>query len=104
MSATSSLNRAEEVAKVDPELVQFDGKGQAQTVRYHVIDMMLLNEVQRQEGTLTSQTTEIGTLRALADRQRAELDQQKRLLAEQGARLQKLEALLARQAEAPKAP
>ena len=95
---------AEEVAKIDPELVQFDGKGQAQTVRYHVIDMMLLNEVQRQEGQLESQTSELGTLRALADRQRAELDQQKQLLAEQGARLEKLEALLARPAEAPKAP
>lgn len=86
---------AEEVAKIDPELVQFDSNGQAQTVRYHVVSMMLLNEVQRQE-------TEVGTLRALADRQRAELDQQKKLLAEQGERLQKLEALLARQAEAPK--
>jgi hypothetical protein len=95
---------AEEVAKVDPELVQFDGKGQAQTVRYHVVNMMLLNEVQRQEAELAHQTTEVGTLRALADRQRAELDQQKQLLAEQGARLQKLEALLTRQAEVPKAP
>lgn len=95
---------AEEVAKVDPELVQFDGKGQAQTVRYHVVSMMLLNEVQQQEGKLANQTAEIGTLRTLADRQRTELDQQKQLLAEQGARLQKLEALLAHQAEAPKAP
>ncbi len=95
---------AEEVAKVDPELVQFDGKGQAQTVRYHVINMMLLNEVQQQEGKLANQTAEIETLRSLADRQRAELDQQKQLLAEQGARLQKLESLLTRQAEAPKAP
>ena len=85
---------AEEVAKVDPELVQFDSNGQAQTVRYHVVSMMLLNEVQRQEA-------EVGTLRALADRQRAELDQQKQLLAEQGERLQKLEALLTRQAEVP---
>jgi hypothetical protein len=95
---------AEEVAKVDPALVQFDGKGQAQTVRYQAVDMMLLNEVQRQEGELASQTAEIGTLRALTDRQRAELDQQKQLLAEQGARLKKLEALLASQAEAPQAP
>lgn len=95
---------AEEVAKVDPELVQFDNKGQAQTVRYQVIDMMLLNEMQRQEGTLASQVAEIGTLRALADRQRTELDQQKQRLAEQGARLEKLEALLPHQAEAPKAP
>jgi len=95
---------AEEVAKVDPELVQFDAKGQAQTVRYHYVNMMLLNEVQRQEAELASQTSEVGTLRALADRQRAELDQQKQLLADQGARLQKLEALLPHQAEAPKAP
>lgn len=86
---------AEEVAKIDPELVQFDSNGQAQTVRYHVVNMMLLNEVQRQEA-------EVGTLRALTDRQRAELDQQKQLLAEQEERLQKLEALLTRQDEAPK--
>jgi hypothetical protein len=86
---------AEEVAKVDPELVQFDSNGQAQTVRYHVVNMMLLNEVQRQEA-------EVGALRALADRQRGELDQQKQLLAGQGERLQKLEALLARQAPASK--
>jgi hypothetical protein len=95
---------AEEVAKVDPELVQFDAKGQAQTVRYHYVNMMLLNEVQRQEAELANQTTAVGTLRALADRQRAELDQQKQLLAEQGARLQKLEALLTRQAPAPETP
>lgn len=86
---------AEEVAKVDPELVQFDADGQAQTVRYHVVNMMLLNEVQRQEA-------EVGTLRALTDRQRAELDQQKQLLAEQGERLRKLEALLASPAAAPR--
>jgi hypothetical protein len=95
---------AEEVAKVDPALVQLDRTGQPQTVRYQVIDMMLLNEVQRQEGELASQTAEIGTLRALTDRQNAELDRQQRLLAEQGARLQKLEALLGRQAEPPTAP
>lgn len=69
---------AEEVAQVDPALVQFDSHGRAQTVRYHMVNMMLLNEVQRQE---------------------AELERQRQLLAEQGARLAKLEALLARQAE-----
>jgi hypothetical protein len=81
---------AEEVAKIDPQLVQFDRQGQAQTVRYQAIDAMLLNEVQRQEGKLAEQ--------------RAELEQQKQLLEEQGARLKKLEALLARQGETPKAP
>ncbi len=81
---------AEEVAKVDPQLVQFDGQGHAQTVRYQAIDAMLLNEVQQQAGKLAEQ--------------RAELAQQKQLLEEQGSRLRKLEALLARQAETPKAP
>ncbi|HEX4961868.1 MAG TPA: tail fiber domain-containing protein [Thermoanaerobaculia bacterium] len=67
---------AEEVAKVYPDLVQFDGKGQPFTVRYHSINVMLLNEIQKQKAQLDAQE----------------------------ARLQKLEALLARQADAPKAP
>jgi len=81
---------AEEVAKVDPQLVQFDHQGNAQTVRYQAIDAMLLNEVQQQASKLTEQN--------------AELARQKQLLEEQGARLKKLEALLANQAAAPKAP
>jgi hypothetical protein len=81
---------AEEVAKVDPQLVQFDGQGRAQTVRYQAIDAMLLNEVQQQAGKLAEQ--------------RAQLERQKQLLEEQGSRLLKLEALLARQTETPQAP
>ncbi|HEX3527050.1 MAG TPA: hypothetical protein VH988_08290 [Thermoanaerobaculia bacterium] len=60
-----------------------------------------------QLGTLTSSARFKEDVADMADevqRQEAELEQQKRLLAEQEARLQKLEALLARQAEAPKAP
>jgi Chaperone of endosialidase len=67
---------AEEVAKVYPGLVQYDAKGQPFTVRYHAINVMLLNEIQKQK---------------------AQLD-------EQEARLKKLEALLARQAKAVAAP
>jgi hypothetical protein len=67
---------AEEVAKVYPDLVQYDAKGQPFTVRYHSINMMLLNEIQKQK---------------------AQLD-------EQEARIQKLEALLEHRTDTPKAP
>ncbi len=72
---------AEEVAKVYPELVQYNDKGQAVTVRYHLINAMLLNELQKQherEAELQAQVAE----------QKAKLEQQE-------ARLKRLEALLA---------
>jgi hypothetical protein len=74
---------AEEVAKVYPDLVQYDDKGKPFTVRYHEINTMLLNEIQKQHAKVN------------------ELNAQ---LTEQEARIQRLEALLARQPEAPKAP
>ncbi len=81
---------AEEVAKVYPDLVQYDEKGKPFTVRYHEINTMLLNELQKQHGTVAEQQAEVTRLRSQ--------------LAEQEARIQRLEALLARQPEAAKAP
>lgn len=72
---------AEEVAKVYPDLVQYDEQGKPFTVRYHLINAMLLNELQKQherEEALQSQVAE-----------------QKAKLEEQEARLKRLEALLA---------
>lgn len=74
---------AEEVAKVYPDLVQYDDQGKPFTVRYHEINTMLLNEIQKQHGKIEEQQAE---------------------LAQQEARIQRLEALLARQAEKPEAP
>jgi len=74
---------AEEVAKVYPDLVQYDDKGKPFTVRYHEINTMLLNELQKQHGTIAEQQAQ---------------------LAQQEARIQRLEALLSRQAEKPEAP
>ncbi len=74
---------AEEVAKVYPDLVQYDDKGQPFTVRYHMINAMLLNEVQKQHGTI---------------------EEQKAQLQEQDARIRKLEALVGQLAGASKAP
>lgn len=65
---------AEEVAKVYPDLVQYDGQGKPFTVRYHLINVMLLNELQKQHGR--------------AETLQAQLEQQEE-------RLRRLEALLA---------
>lgn len=74
---------AEEVAAVAPDLVQFDAKGQPFTVRYHAINAMLLNELQKQH--------------AKVEEQEAELARQKSQIESQEARIRRLERLLARQ-------
>src|SRR5262249_7760938 len=49
---------AEEVAQVAPGLVVFDQEGQPQTVRYHFVNAMLLNEVQKQQRLIEAQQRE----------------------------------------------
>jgi hypothetical protein len=43
---------AEEVEEVYPELVAHSADGQIETVKYQVLDSMLLNEVQRQQADI----------------------------------------------------
>ena len=49
---------AEEVAQVAPGLVVFDSDGEPQTVRYHFVNAMLLNEVQKQRRLVEAQHQE----------------------------------------------
>lgn len=56
---------AEEVAEVFPELVVYDSTGQAETVRYHVLPVLLLNEVQRQERQLAALRQTVDSLRTI---------------------------------------
>jgi hypothetical protein len=72
---------AEEVAQASPELVVFDKDGAPQTVRYHFVNAMLLNEVQKQ--------------RQLVEQQRSTIAQQQEEIQDLAARLAKLEALAA---------
>ncbi|MFZ3209997.1 MAG: tail fiber domain-containing protein, partial [Terriglobales bacterium] len=51
---------AEEVAQVAPQLVVYDKDGVPQTVRYHFVNAMLLNAVQKQQRLLEEQRTTIG--------------------------------------------
>lgn len=43
---------AEEVAEVYPDLVVHSADGQIETVKYQLLDPMLLNEVQRQQAEI----------------------------------------------------
>ena len=46
---------AEDVAKVYPDLVAHSADGQIETVKYQVLDSMLLNEIQRQQKLIDAQ-------------------------------------------------
>jgi hypothetical protein len=53
---------AEEVAKVYPELVTRDKKGQIEGVRYDELAPMLLNEMQKEQATIATQSQKIASL------------------------------------------
>lgn len=55
---------AEEVAEAAPQLVVFDNDGAPQTVRYHLVNAMLLNEVQQQRRLAEEQRSRIQDLEA----------------------------------------
>jgi Chaperone of endosialidase len=54
---------AEEVATVDPELVTRTAAGEVQTVKYHELIPMLLNELQRDHQTRQVDRAEMASLR-----------------------------------------
>jgi len=56
---------AEEVADVYPDLVARSAEGQVESVRYQLLDPMLLNELQKQNATIAAQKEQI---RSLGDR------------------------------------
>ena len=60
MSGTPQLGLiAEEVDKVNPDLVVCDDKGEIYTVRYDEVNAMLLNEFLKEHKTVEQQTSEI---------------------------------------------
>ena len=54
---------AEEVATVLPELVVLDAEGRPETVKYHLLSSLLLNEMQRQHRRLEAQDRQLRELR-----------------------------------------
>jgi hypothetical protein len=71
---------AEEVEKINPELVARDAKGDVYTVRYEAVNAMLLNEflkehskVEQLENTAAEQAKEIKTLKTALEEQAAQI-------------------------------
>ncbi|HVT60787.1 MAG TPA: tail fiber domain-containing protein [Thermoanaerobaculia bacterium] len=65
---------AEEVAKLYPGMVQFDREGKPQALRYHLLNSMLLNEVQKQRREAERQQQEIAALRLQVDSLRQQIE------------------------------
>src|SRR5262245_45938598 len=61
---------AEEVEKVNPELVARDEEGKIMSVRYEAVNAMLLNEFLKEHRTVQAQQKEIEALRAELKEQR----------------------------------
>src|SRR5262249_29048545 len=53
---------AEDVEKVNPDLVARDGQGKSYTVRYEAVNAMLLNEFLKEHRTVQEQTATIARL------------------------------------------
>ena len=62
---------AEDVAKMNPDLVVRDRKGEIYSVRYEAVNAMLLNEFLKEHRTVQEQQKEIDALRAELKEQRA---------------------------------
>jgi hypothetical protein len=66
---------AEEVAAVYPDMVARSADGQIETVKYQLLDPMLLNEVQRQHAEAQRQQAKIQDLEGLVKTQQAQIAQ-----------------------------
>ena len=65
---------AEEVAEVYPDLVARSADGQIETVKYQLLDSMLLNELQKQNTTIAAQKEQIRSLEERLARVEAALE------------------------------
>jgi hypothetical protein len=74
---------AEEVAEAFPELVAYDENGKPETVSYHLLSTLLLNEFQEERRNTQAQALRI-------EQQSAELAQLKRQFAEMAELVERL--------------
>src|SRR6516162_4239770 len=92
---------AEEVDKVNPDLVVPDEQGKPYTVRYDAVNAMLLNEFLKEHRTVQEQEATIAELKSIAAKQGVINAQQQRetkaltaTLREQASQIQKVSAQL----------
>jgi trimeric autotransporter adhesin len=100
---------AEEVEKVNPDLVTRDAQGKVYTVRYEAINAMLLNEflkehrtVEELKGTMANQEATIGNQEATITQLKAGIEALTANLKKQEAQIQKVSAELEMSKPAPR--
>jgi hypothetical protein len=86
---------AEEVAQIAPGLVLFDKDGKPQTVRYHFVNAMLLNEVQKQRRLIETQRKDNEEQKSLNAAQQKQLAAQQRQIETQQTQLEALQKQIA---------
>jgi hypothetical protein len=67
---------AEEVAKVYPDLVQYDKQGKPFTVYYHLLTPIMIDQLQKAHHPLEAQRTEFSTLKSAVQNQSSALQTQ----------------------------
>jgi Chaperone of endosialidase len=96
---------AEEVAKVNPDLVARDAQGEVYTVRYEAVNAMLLNEFLKEHRKVQEQESNISQLKSMVAKQQkdfqAAVAQLTATLKEQAVQIQKVSAQLATTKPAP---
>jgi uncharacterized coiled-coil protein SlyX len=89
---------AEEVEKVNPDLVDRNSKGEVESVRYDMVNAMLLNEFLKEHRKVEEQQATIGRLETTAAKQVATITELKSTVAQQQKGLQTVTARLDEQA------
>ena len=74
---------AEDVAKVNPDLVVRDKNGEIYTVRYDAVNAMLLNEFLKEHRKIQEQEASIAGLRSAASRQQATIAELRSIVIQQ---------------------
>jgi len=92
---------AEEVEKVNPELVARDEEGKIMSVRYEAVNAMLLNEFLKEHKAFVAEQHKVQQLEATAARQEANIAQQQKQIETLAAGLQKVSAELELSKTAP---
>ena len=90
---------AEQVEKVDPDLVARDAEGKVYFVRYEAVNAMLLNEflkehkkVEEQGRKVGQQDATIGEVKSTVARQEATITKQEAMIAQQQKQIEALTA------------
>src|SRR5207248_10561264 len=90
---------AEEVAKVNPDLVVRDEKGEVYTVRYEAVNAMLLNEFLKEHRKVEEQQSIIAELKMMVAQQQKKIATQQANAAQQQKQIEALTATVQKVSE-----